>query len=76
MAITPEPRILRHVPDEIFHVPSIPRTVSGKKMELPVKKLLMGTAPEQVFKLDAMANADCVSWYVDFARRRADAQSG
>ena len=35
----------------------MPRTLSGKKMELPVKKLLMGTPAEQVFKLDAMANA-------------------
>jgi len=61
----------RHVPNEIFQVPSIPRTLSGKKMELPVKKLLMGTPPEQVFKLDAMANAESVGWFVEFARRRA-----
>ena len=46
----------RHVPNDIFQVSAIPRTLSGKKMELPVKKLLMGTPPEQVFKLDAMAN--------------------
>jgi acetoacetyl-CoA synthetase len=63
----------RHVPNEIFAVPAIPRTLSGKKMELPVKKLLMGTPPEQVFKLDAMANAECVAWFVEFARRRASA---
>jgi acetoacetyl-CoA synthetase len=61
----------RHVPNEIFQVPSIPRTLSGKKMELPVKKLLMGTPPEQVFKLDAMANAESVAWFVEFARRRS-----
>ena len=61
----------RHVPNEIFQVSAIPRTLSGKKMELPVKKLLMGSAPEQVFKLDAMANADCVAWFVAFAARRA-----
>jgi len=60
----------RHVPNDIFAVPAVPRTLSGKKMELPVKKLLLGTPPEQVFKLDAMANADCVAWFVDFARRR------
>ncbi|MEO7009933.1 MAG: acetoacetate--CoA ligase, partial [Caldimonas sp.] len=63
----------RHVPNEIFAVSAIPRTLSGKKMELPVKKLLMGTPAEQVFKLDAMANADCVAWFVEFARRRAGA---
>jgi acetoacetyl-CoA synthetase len=61
----------RHVPNEIFQVSAIPRTLSGKKMELPVKKLLLGTPAEQVFKLDAMANADCVPWFVDFAARRA-----
>jgi len=61
----------RHVPNEIFQVQSIPRTLSGKKMELPVKKLLLGAAPDDVFKLDAMANADSVAWFVDFARRRA-----
>jgi acetoacetyl-CoA synthetase len=63
----------RHVPNEIFQVSAIPRTLSGKKMELPVKKLLMGTPAEQVFKLDAMANADCVPWFVDFAAKRAAA---
>ena len=61
----------RHVPSEIFQVTAVPRTLSGKKMELPVKKLLMGTPPEQVFKLDAMANADCVAWFAEFAARRA-----
>ena len=61
----------RHVPNDIFQVSAVPRTMSGKKMELPVKKLLMGTPADQVFKLDAMANADCVAWFVDFAARRA-----
>jgi acetoacetyl-CoA synthetase len=63
----------RHVPNEIIQVDAIPRTLSGKKMELPVKKLLMGTPAVQVFKLDAMANAAAVDWFVDFARRRAAA---
>ena len=61
----------RHVPNEIFQVDAVPRTLSGKKMELPLKKLLMGTPADQVFKLDAMANAGCVAWFVDFAGRRA-----
>ena len=63
----------RHVPNEIFQVDAVPRTLSGKKMELPVKKLLMGTPADQVFKLDAMANAGCVAWFVEFAARRARA---
>ncbi len=59
----------RHVPNDIFQVQHIPRTLSGKKMELPVKKLLMGTPAEQLFKPGAMANADAVAWFVEFARR-------
>lgn len=64
----------RHVPSEVFQVAAIPRTLSGKKMELPVKKLLLGTPAEQVFRRDAMANADCVAWFVALAARRAAAQ--
>ena len=64
----------RHVPNEIFQVEAIPRTLSGKKMELPVKKLLMGTPADQVFKRDAMANAHAVDWFVDLARRRATSE--
>jgi acetoacetyl-CoA synthetase len=60
----------RHVPDEMFQVAAIPRTLSGKKMELPVRKLLLGTPADQVFKRDAMANADAVDWFVGFARER------
>jgi acetoacetyl-CoA synthetase len=66
----------RHVPNDIFQVEAVPRTLSGKKMELPVKKLLMGTPAEQVFRLDAMANAGCVAWFADFAARRAAAAHG
>jgi acetoacetyl-CoA synthetase len=65
----------RHVPNEILQVAAIPRTLSGKKMELPVKKLLLGAAPETVLKRDAMANADCVDWFVNYARERAARES-
>jgi acetoacetyl-CoA synthetase len=61
----------RHVPSEIWQVPAIPRTLSGKKMELPVKKLLLGEAPEKVLNRDAMANASAVQWFLDFAQKRA-----
>jgi hypothetical protein len=59
----------RHVPNDIFQVSAIPRTLSGKKMELPVKKLLLGADAAQVMNRDAMANADCVGWFVDYAER-------
>jgi acetoacetyl-CoA synthetase len=61
----------RHVPNAIFQVDGIPRTLSGKKMELPVKKLLMGADPAQVLNRDAMANADCIDVFVALARQRA-----
>jgi acetoacetyl-CoA synthetase len=60
----------RHVPNHVFQVAAIPRTLSGKKMELPVKKLLMGADPSSVLKRDAMANADSVDWFIELARQR------
>ena len=60
----------RHVPNDIYQVESIPRTLSGKKLELPVKKLLMGADPAQVMNRDAMANAASVDWFVAFAQQR------
>ncbi len=63
----------RHVPNTIHQVEAIPRTLSGKKLELPVKKLLMGADPAQVMNRDAMANGSSVDWFIDFARQRASA---
>jgi acetoacetyl-CoA synthetase len=61
----------RFVPDEIFQVPEIPRTLSGKKQELPIKKLLLGQPIDKVVNKDAMANPACLDWYVALARTRA-----
>ncbi len=63
----------RHEPSDIHAVPAIPRTLSGKKMELPVKKLLLGADARQVLNPDAMANADSVAWFVALAQQRAAA---
>jgi acetoacetyl-CoA synthetase len=60
----------RFVPNDIFAVPEIPRTLSGKKQELPIKKLLLGQPIEKVINRDAMANPACLDWYVDFAKKR------
>ena len=60
----------RFVPDDIFHVAEIPRTLSGKKQELPIKKLLLGQPLEKVVNRDAMANPGCLDWYVAFAATR------
>ncbi|MBE2242439.1 MAG: acetoacetate--CoA ligase [Burkholderiaceae bacterium] len=60
----------RFVPDEILQVPEIPRTLSGKKQELPIKKLLLGQPLEKVVNREAMANPQSLAWYVDFAASR------
>ncbi len=61
----------RFVPDAIFQVPEIPRTLSGKKQELPIKKLLLGQPVDQVLNRGTMANPGCLAWYEQFARERA-----
>ncbi|WP_024509321.1 acetoacetate--CoA ligase [Bradyrhizobium sp. ARR65] len=58
----------RFLPNEIIAVPEIPRTLSGKKQELPIKKLLLGHAVEKVINKEAMANPGCLDWYLEFAR--------
>ena len=64
----------RFVPDQIYQVAEIPRTLTGKKQELPVKKLLLGQPIEKVVNRDAMANPACLDWYVQLARERLAAR--
>ncbi len=65
----------RFVPDEIVQVAEIPRTLSGKKQELPIKKLLLGQPLDKVVNKEAMANPGCLDWYVGFAARHAQRQA-
>ena len=58
----------RFLPDDIRQVAEIPRTLTGKKQELPIKKLLLGQDIAKVVNTDAMANPACLGWYVDYAR--------
>ena len=58
----------RFVPDTIIQVAEIPRTLSGKKQELPIKKLLLGQPLAKVVNKEAMANPGCLGWYEQFAR--------
>jgi acetoacetyl-CoA synthetase len=60
----------RHVPDEVVAVPEIPRTLSGKILEVPVKRLLMGEQPDKVVSRDALANPTAFDWFVSYAARR------
>ncbi|WP_307789133.1 acetoacetate--CoA ligase [Glycomyces salinus] len=50
----------RHVPDEIRSIASVPRTLSGKKVEIPVKKILKGAKPEEAISTDALANPEAL----------------
>jgi acetoacetyl-CoA synthetase len=53
----------RFVPDAIVQAPEIPRTLSGKKQEVPIKRLFLGHPVEKVLNRDAMANPACLDWY-------------
>jgi acetoacetyl-CoA synthetase len=53
----------RHVPDEIRQVPGIPRTLSGKKLEVPVRKILLGTPVADAADPDALANPEVLKWF-------------
>lgn len=59
----------RHVPDEIHQAPSIPATLTGKKMEIPVRKLLLGHAIEDVASKGAMRDGAMLDWFAAFANR-------
>ena len=54
----------RHVPDEITAVQAVPRTLSGKLLEVPVKRILMGADPATVASRDSLANPDALDWFV------------
>jgi acetoacetyl-CoA synthetase len=53
----------RHVPDEVHQVPGIPRTLSGKKLEVPVRKILQGTPVADAADRDALANPEVLSYF-------------
>lgn len=59
----------RHVPDEIIEVFDIPYTISGKKMEAPIKKILLGMPLEKSINFDAMRNPESVTYFIEFAKR-------
>jgi acetoacetyl-CoA synthetase len=61
----------RHVPNEVFAVPEVPRTLSGKVLEVPVKRVLMGDPPEKAASRESLANPAAFDWFVDFARSKA-----
>jgi len=59
----------RFIPDDLIEAPAIPRTLSGKKQEIPIRKLFLGQPIERVLNREAMANPECLEWYVGQAAR-------
>jgi acetoacetyl-CoA synthetase len=68
MALSP-----RHVPDEILAVPGVPRTLNGKKLEVPVKKILMGIPLDRAVNLDSMSNPASMDYFVKLAKATGSA---
>jgi acetoacetyl-CoA synthetase len=61
----------RHVPDEIHQVAAVPRTLSGKKLEVPVKRILTGTPVDAAVAKGALANPESLNAFEHFAKERA-----
>lgn len=62
----------RHVPDEIVEAPAVPHTLSGKRLEVPIKKLLTGKELEKAANIDSVDDPDALRWYARFAADRLD----
>jgi acetoacetyl-CoA synthetase len=62
----------RHVPDKIFAVQDIPVTLTGKKLEVPVRRILMGVPVEKAANRDAVANPRSLDYFVDYAKTQRD----
>ncbi|HEY8466272.1 MAG TPA: acetoacetate--CoA ligase [Solirubrobacterales bacterium] len=59
----------RHVPDEIYRIKEVPRTLSGKVLEIPVKRILTGTPPERAASRDSLSNPGALDFFVELAER-------
>jgi acetoacetyl-CoA synthetase len=57
----------RHVPDEVKSIAEVPRTLSGKALEIPVKKILMGTAPDKAASRESLANPQALHYFIELA---------
>lgn len=62
----------RHVPDIFYAIDAVPYTLTGKKMEVPVRKILMGWAPEKAANVDAMRNPPALEYFIRFAQENMD----
>jgi acetoacetyl-CoA synthetase len=58
-----------HVPDDIIAIAEIPRTLNGKKLEVPIKKLFMGVPLEKAISVDSMSNPQAMHYFVEFVHK-------
>lgn len=63
----------RHIPDEIVEAPELPRTLSGKLLEIPIKRILEGAPAEKVLKLGSLRNPEALAYFEALARRDTSA---
>jgi acetoacetyl-CoA synthetase len=61
----------RHVPDAVFQIREVPRTLSGKALEVPVKRILAGAEPDRAASRDSLANPEALDYFVDLAGKLA-----
>jgi acetoacetyl-CoA synthetase len=57
----------RHVPNEVLQIAQVPRTLSGKVLEVPVKRILMGTPPEQAASVESLADPSSLDYFIELA---------
>lgn len=62
----------RHVPDKVYQVSDIPMTLTGKKLEVPIRKILMGVDPAKAANPSVMANPQSLDYFIEFARCKTD----
>jgi acetoacetyl-CoA synthetase len=62
----------RHVPDKIYQVEAIPYTLTGKKMEVPIRRILTGVPVEKAANRAAMSNVESLEFFLEYAREQRD----
>lgn len=60
----------RHIPDDIFQIQEVPRTLTGKKMEIPVRKILLGVPVEKAASVDAMSNPESIEYFIQLYKEK------
>jgi acetoacetyl-CoA synthetase len=66
----------RHVPDKIYQVLDIPYTLTGKKLEVPIRRILMGADPEKAANRSALRNPAALDYFIDYAKNQRDFAPG